>query len=171
MPHVQPLERDRAPAESRPILDAIEQSLGQSFNLFSTLAHQPDVLAGVTKINDGIENDLDPALRELAYLRASRLNGCDYCSHYHRKKAMAAGVTEAQVDAIESWRDSDAFDDDHKAVLAFAEELTKTADVADETVERVKAFTSDAAFVSLAATVGLAAFTNRVNHALGVELP
>lgn len=171
MPHVPPLARDDAPAAAQPTLQAIEKKTGQSLNIFSTLAHQPDVLEGVTKIDAGISNDLDPKLRELAYLGASTVNGCSYCSHYHEKKAASAGATNEQIESIAQWRDSDAFDDDEKAVLAYAEELTKTADVSDETVGRVKSFLGDTELVTLASTVALANFTNRVNHGLAIELP
>ncbi len=171
MPHVSPLALADAPADAKPILEAIEEKHGQSFNIFSTLAHQPSVLEGVTKIDQGIANDLDPKLRELAYLCASRVNECDYCAHYHSKKAVNEGASKEQVGEIANWRQSDLFDDDEKAVLAYAEELTKTADVSDETVGRVKSMLSDKALVSLAATVALANFTNRVNHGLGIELP
>lgn len=170
-PFVEPASRDDAPQDARPILDAIHEKFGKDLNIFSTLAHQPDVLLGLTKINDGISEDLDPKLRELAYLHASRLNDCDYCSHYHAAKARKVGVSDAQLDALAGWRDSDAFDDDTKAVLAYAEELTREADVSPDTAARVRSFLDDAQMVSLAGTVALANFTNRVNHGLGIQLP
>lgn len=171
MPHVLPLQTKNAPDGARETLQAIEDKFGQSLNIFSTLAHQPDVLVGVTKIDSGISEDLDPKLREIAYLHASRLNDCDYCGHYHHKKALGAGVSEAQVESLDGWRDSDAFDDHEKAVLDYAEQLTREADVDDEAVARVKGFLDDRQLVTLAATVALANFTNRVNHGLGIELP
>lgn len=41
---------------------------------------------------------------------------------------------------FDRFADSNAFDDQEKAVLAYAEESTRTGDVEGETVERVKAF-------------------------------
>jgi alkylhydroperoxidase family enzyme len=66
---------------------------------------------------------------------------------------------------------ANTFDDQEKAVLAFAEELTRTADVEPATVNRLKAFLSDQQLVTLAATVALANFTNRFNHDLDIGLP
>lgn len=171
MPHVPPLSIEDAPEKSRPILKAIEEKFGQSLNIFSTLAHQPDVLGGVTQINDGMQHDLPGKYRELAYFLASQINGCDYCSHYHRRAAKKEGVTDGQLAAITDYATSDAFDDHEKAVLRYAEELTKTSDVSGEAVGGVKAFLNDTQLVTLAAAVALANFTNRVNHGLGIELP
>lgn len=171
MPYVQPLKQADAPADSQPILKAIEKKFGKSLNLFSTLAHQPDVLGGTTQINDGIQKDLPAKLREFAYYKASSLNGCEYCSHYHRGAAKKAGATESQLASIDDYVGSDAFSDEEQAVLAYAEQLTKTATVEPTTVAKVKEFLNDTQLVALAATVALANFTNRINHGLDIELP
>lgn len=171
MAHVDPLSLDQAPEDSKPILEAIEKKFGQSLNIFNTMAHQPDVLGGVTQVNDGIRNDLPEKYRELAYFKASRINGCDYCSHYHKQAAKKAGISDAQLEAIADYADSTAFDDQEKAVLAYSEQLTKTASVDDATVQKVKGFLDDKQLVTLAATVALANFTNRFNHGLDIELP
>jgi len=171
MPYVKPLTLENAPEKSKPILKAIEEKFGQSFNLFSTLAHQPDVLGGVTQINEGMRNDLPAKFRELAYYKASDINQCDYCSHYHRQAAKKAGVSDAQLQAIGEFSGSDAFNEQEKAVLAYTEQLTKDAKVEDSIVEKLKAFLDDKQLVSLAAAVALANFTNRANHGLDIELP
>ncbi|TWT74077.1 carboxymuconolactone decarboxylase family protein [Allorhodopirellula solitaria] len=171
MPYVPPLKQDAAPEKSQPILKAVEEKFGQALNLFSTLAHQPDVLGGTTQINDGIQNDLPDVLREFAYYKASTVNDCKYCSHYHKGAAKKAGATPTQLSAIDDFADSDAFTDEEKAVLSYAEELTKTANVSPDTVARLKLYLDDTQLVTLAATVALANFTNRVNHGLDIELP
>ncbi len=169
MPYVKPLSIESAPDEAKSILKAIQEKFDQSLNIFNTLAHQPDVLGGVTQINDGIQKDLPDKLRELAYFISSQINQCAYCSHYHREAAIKAGVTEKQLADIASYSQSDAFDDQEKAVLAYAEQLTKTANVDKETVDKLSL--DEEQLVSLAATVALANFTNRVNHGLDIELP
>lgn len=171
MPYVQPLQTKDAPTDSQPILRAIEKKFGKSMNIFGTLAWQPDVLGGVTQINDGIHNDLPEKYRELAYFKSSQVNRCDYCSFYHRQAAAKAGVSEEQIAAIDRFADSDAFDDNEKAVLAYAEQLTKSAIVDKATVELLKQFLDDKQLVTLAATVALANFTNRFNHGLDIQLP
>jgi uncharacterized peroxidase-related enzyme len=171
MSHVKPLKTQNAPDASKPILKAIEKKFGQSLNIFNTLAYQPDALGGVTQINDGIHNDLPAKLRELAYFKSSHLNDCDYCSHYHKGAAKKAGVSDEQIGAIGSYAESDLFDDQEKAVLSYAEQLTQTAQVDKATVQQLKTFLDDTQLVTLAATVALANFTNRFNHGLDIQLP
>ncbi|MDA8743543.1 carboxymuconolactone decarboxylase family protein [Rubripirellula amarantea] len=170
MSYVDPLQLDEAPEDSKPLLKSIEKKFGRSLNLFSTLAHQPDVLGGVTQINDGLQNDLPAKFRELAYYKASQLNPCDYCSHYHRQAALKAGLSEEQLDSMNA--DAlDLFDEQERAVLQYADQLTQTANVDSNVVEKVKTFLDDRQLVTLAAAVALANFTNRVNHGLAIELP
>ena len=171
MPHVKPLKIADAPAKSQPILKAIEEKFGKSMNIFSTAAYQPDVLGGMTQINDGIRNDLPDKFREFAYFKSSQINRCDYCSHYHKQAAVKAGITAAQLEAIDSYLNSDAFDDQEKAVLSYAEQLTTQARVDTATVSKLKAFLNDKQLVSLAGAVALANFTNRFNHGLNIQLP
>jgi len=171
MPHVQPLKIADAPAKSQPILKAIEEKFGKSMNIFSTAAYQPDLLGGITQINDGIRNDLPDKFRELAYLKSSQMNKCEYCSHYHKQAAEKAGITASQLVAIDSYQSSDAFDDQEKAVLSYAEQLTMQARVATATVTKLKVFLNDKQLISLAGAVALANFTNRFNHGLDIQLP
>ncbi len=171
MPFVKPLATSDAPEKSQPILKAIEKKFGQSMNIFSTAAYQPDVLGGMTQINDGIRNDLPDKLRELAYFKSSQINACDYCSHYHKQAAKKSGVTDKQLAEIADFESSDAFDDQEKAVLTYAQQLTENASVEAATVKILKEFLNDKQLVSLAAAVALANFTNRFNHGLDIQLP
>jgi uncharacterized peroxidase-related enzyme len=171
MPHVNPLKTSDAPEQSQPILNAIEEKFGKSLNIFSTAAYQPDVLSGMTQLNDGIQNHLPDKFRELAYLKASKINRCEYCSTHHAKAAKKAGVTDNQLSKIDNFAEADAFDDQEKAVLSYADQLTKSATVDSDIVESLKTFLDDRQLVALAATVALANFTNRFNHGLDIQLP
>ncbi|MFG0268254.1 MAG: carboxymuconolactone decarboxylase family protein [Rhodopirellula sp. JB055] len=170
MAYAQPLSINEAPDEAKPILEAIEKKFGQSMNIFSTLAHQPDVLAGMTQINDGLENDLPAKYRELAYYKASQLNSCDYCSHYHRQAAKKAGLSDEQLDSM-NVSGGDLLDEKEQAVLKYAEQLTTKANVDASVVKELKLFLNEKQLVTLAAAVALANFTNRINHGLDIELP
>jgi uncharacterized peroxidase-related enzyme len=171
MPHVAPLKFDDAPAKSQPILKAIKEKFGSALNIFSTAAYQPDILGGMTQINEGIRNDLPDKLRELAYFKSSQVNKCEYCTHYHKQAAEKAGVSAEQFKAIDDFQNSNLFDDQEKAVLAYAQQLTQNASVEATTVKKLKEFLSDKQLVSLAGTVALANFTNRFNHGLDIQLP
>lgn len=171
MPHVRPLDISEAPDKSKPILEAIKDKFGQSLNIFNTAAYQPDILGGITQINDGIRNDLSAKFRELAYFKASQINHCGYCSHYHKQAAKKAGISEDQLTAIDKYQSSNIFDEQEKAVLAYSEQLTQHSQVENSVVESLKEFLNEKQLVSLAGAVALANFTNRFNHGLDIQLP
>ena len=80
-------------------------------------------------------------------------------------------MTETQIAAMDDFADSDHFNDQEKAVLKYAEQLTATANVDADVVATVKGFLTESQLVVLAGAVGLANFTSRFNHAFDVELP
>lgn len=81
-------------------------------------------------------------------------------------------MSEEQVEsAVNEQYNPNLFDEQEQAVISFATQLTNQVQVADETIEQLKSFLSDSQIVELAATVGLANFTNRVNEGLAIELP
>ncbi|WP_110947684.1 carboxymuconolactone decarboxylase family protein [Pseudomonas bohemica] len=67
---------------------------------------------------------LDNALLELIRLRASQLNGCAYCINMHANDARKAGETEARLQTLSVWEETEFFSDKEKVVLAWVESLT-----------------------------------------------
>jgi uncharacterized peroxidase-related enzyme len=171
MPYVEPLSDNQASEPTKHLFGAINNQFGMVPNIYRTMGHSPDVLDAVLQLSAAVQIDLPGKLRELAYLRASVTNGCKYCSHYHRMLARKAGVSDEQVRNIEQYDRSDAFNAQEKTVLLFTEQLTERADVDGSVATEVRKFLSESQYVTLVATIGLANFTNRFNHACGVELP
>ena len=83
MPRVQPLKDDQANPQARTLFDKIQGVFKMVPNIFRTMGHAPSVLEATLALNQAIQSDLDPKLRELAYLKTSQLNHCKYCQHYH----------------------------------------------------------------------------------------
>lgn len=171
MPHAEPLDKTNAPHEVHDLLTGIEEKFGHLPNIFGTMAHHPDLLTGVVSIDTSLQTSLPGRLRELAYFKASQINCCEYCSHYHAKAAIKTGLSADQLRATENYADSDLFSATEKAVLKYAEQLTVESRVSKETVDEVKKHIGDSELVALAATVALANFTNRFNHGLDIQLP
>jgi len=171
MQHLSPLSDDRASEPTKHLFGVIENQFGMVPNIYRTMGHAPDVLDAVLQLSTAIQEQLPGNLRELSYLRASVANGCEYCAHYHRMLAIKAGANERQADEIEQFERSDAFNEQEKTVLLFTEQLTTRADVDADVASAVREFLSESQYVTLVATIGLANFTNRFNHACGVELP
>jgi alkylhydroperoxidase family enzyme len=76
-----------------------------------------------------------------------------------------------QIQDLEQYEQSTAYGDLERAVLRFAEQWTRQGRVAGDVLDQLKQSLSPAQVVTLAATVGLANWTNRFNESFGVQLP
>ena len=78
MPTIQPVPDSEAGESARTAFDLIRSRVGAVPNMYRTLAHAPAVLDAVTAMGQAIRSGLDPKLRELAYLKTTRLTDCHY---------------------------------------------------------------------------------------------
>lgn len=171
MPRIQPLKDDQATPQARTLFEKIQGAFTMVPNIFRTLGHAPSVLEATLAFDQAIQSDLDPKLRELAYLKTSQVNHCGYCSHYHTAAASKVGLTEEQVRQLEAFETSSVYSDLEKLVLRFAEQWTRRGKVEEEVVSALSQKLSPSQLIVLAATVGLANWTNRFNETFDVQLP
>src|SRR6185369_1194278 len=71
---------------------------------------------------------LDQKTLDLIKIRSSQINGCAFCIDMHTIDARAHGETEQRIYALNAWREGPFFDDRERAVLEFAEAVTRVAD-------------------------------------------
>jgi AhpD family alkylhydroperoxidase len=67
---------------------------------------------------------LEPVLLELVRLRASLLNGCDYCTHLHTAELHKHNEPQSRIDALSDWQPTDAFTARERAALLWTDSLT-----------------------------------------------
>lgn len=171
MPRIKPLTDDQASPQARALFDKIQGAFKMVPNIFRTMAHAPDVLRATLTLDQAIQGDLDPKLRELAYLKTSQLNHCKYCLHYHTGAAKKVGIAEVQIEMLDDYEQSSAYNDLEKLVLRFADQWTQRGKVDTEVVSALSKSLSPSQLMILAATVGLANWTNRFNETFDVHLP
>ncbi len=78
MPNLAPLTDAQASEAAKSIFKNIHSKFGMVPNIFRTMGHAPEVLQGTLALNQSIQQNLDPKLRELAYLKTSQVNRCNY---------------------------------------------------------------------------------------------
>lgn len=107
---------------------------------------------------------LDPRIVELVRLRLANVHGCAFCNRSDRIAALAAGLSEAEVDGIGDYENG-PFDERQKAALALADVMVLTnlkGHVSRELYARLKASFTDAELVELgvimAVLAGMAKF-------------
>jgi len=80
-----------------------------------------------------------------------------------------SGATERQLLELADYRDSDAFSDDEKLALEYAEAMSATpAVIGDELFERLRARWDERQLVELTSAIALENYRARFNHAVGL---
>ncbi|GEP98392.1 carboxymuconolactone decarboxylase family protein [Chitinophaga cymbidii] len=92
-----------------------------------TYGEYPDgLMQAMRTVQAYIDNaGLDPRLLELMCTRVSQINGCAYCLDMHYKDAVAEGEDPLRLISLPAWRETSYYSPVERAVLAFAERLTR----------------------------------------------
>lgn len=108
---------------------------------------------------------LEKTLTDLAYLRASQINGCAYCIDAHTHDLLTAGATPEKLMLVSAWREAGAyFSERERAALAWAEIVTRVASthVEDADYEAALAVFGEKALADLTIAIGLINTYNRI---------
>lgn len=68
---------------------------------------------------------LSPVMLGLVYLRASVLNGCEFCTELHKAELRKHHEPESRIDAVLNAPESDAFTPHEQAALRWTDVMTK----------------------------------------------
>lgn len=134
------------------------------------LAHNRKVLTSTMRYQMATQrwNAVEPSLKHLATLAAAATVGCSWCLDFGYWVSHSERVDRSKLEAITSWRTSDAFTDLERRVIEYAEAMSMTpSGVTDEMVDGLREDLSDAAVVELTVAVGLENLYSRSNAALG----
>lgn len=140
-------------------------------NIFLALANTPSILDGfLTYANSIRASGLSPKLRELAILTVGHCTKSEYEIAHHHSHGLKAGISEAQLAAIPDFETSELFDDEERAVMAFAKDSTLNVDVEQRIWDRAAALLSEKEMVELAMNVAWYNSGVRIMGALKIEL-
>jgi 4-carboxymuconolactone decarboxylase len=175
---ITPVEPDRAPDVVKRIYDSLSKASpsGTVSPFMKMLGHKPDVLRAYNQLSAAVlaEGALSPRLKELAYLRASILNGCHYWTRAHTASGKRRGITDEQIAALKEpgGRSGAAFSEEERAVLRFTDLLTSwPGNMAQSDLDALGEHLSEEQIVELVFVVATANWTNRVNDGLQTPLP
>jgi len=156
----------------RPILALIRRRLGRVPEPVRLWARTPIAFIGFQLMLRALErkgSPLDGRLRALVRTRIAQLNHCHFCVDLNASHALERGVSEAQLDDLNRFRDSPLFSPEEKDALAYAEAITATAiDVDAELVRRLRQSLGDDGVIELAALCGHQNLSAKFNAALGI---
>jgi len=166
---ISPIAKEDAAPEVQPILDKLTHGFGKVPAFFGTMARVPEVLAAFMPFYAAVieHGAVERKYKELAYLKASLINGCEYCFRAHSSSGKKNGVTEDQIKALAFFHRSPMFDAKEKAVILYAERVTRGASaIRPQAIEELKQYFNEDQIVELTLATCLANFTNRFNDAL-----
>ena len=170
-PVVTPITKENAAPQIQPIFDKLTHVFGHMPGMYGIMARVPDALTNFMALYSAVINkgSVEAKYKELAYLKSALVNGCEYCFRAHSASARKHGVTEDQLKALNFFKRSQLFDAKEKAVILYAERVTRGASALRATaLQELKEYFNDDQIVELTLTVAIANFTNRFNDALSI---
>lgn len=162
---------DLAAPDIAPLAERIKAERGgKMLNLYRMLLHSPPVADGWRAFLTAIrqQGKLSGRLRELVIMRIAVVNGAEYEFRAHVPFALQEGLSDAQLEALRRG-DFSGFDDVERAVLQYADSMTRDVHVPDEVFAQVKPHFPEREMVELTATIAAYNLVSRFLEALQVD--
>ncbi|HXW70589.1 MAG TPA: carboxymuconolactone decarboxylase family protein [Methylocella sp.] len=118
----------------------------------------------MSNVEAWLAKSLDPKLLALVKMRASQINGCEYCLHMHSEEALQHGETVPRLTLLDAWRESALYTERERAALAWTESLTRIAEThaPDTDFNAVRRHFSDDELVALSIAIAMINAWNRL---------
>ncbi len=157
--------------ERRASAESIIAERGSLLDLYRILLHSPSIASGWLNYLNALrfKSSLSPVLRELVILRIAQLNKAAYEAHHHLPIALSVGVSQAKLDVLEEWAQASVFDDPERAVLDYADSMTRDVQVPADVFAAVRRHLGDTDIVELTATIATYNMVSRFLEALSIH--
>lgn len=146
-------------------------------NSFKLLAHSPNAMRWFYPFwaavhAEGFGSSVPLRLKELAIVKTSMINSCAYCVSHNLAFGRASGLREEQLEALQGdYLNSGVFDEREKAVIRWAEALTRMqAKRDDDAFQAMKLCFTDREIVEISLVAGLFNMYNRLQEAFHTDL-
>jgi AhpD family alkylhydroperoxidase len=130
-------------------------------------------LAKMRELEHYLNNEagLEASLLGLVRLRASLMNGCEYCIHVHTAELQKLNETAERIAELVDWRSSELYSKRERAALAWTEAVTNIQEghAADVVYEAVRAQFTDVETVNLTLAISTINAWNRIAISLGAH--
>jgi 4-carboxymuconolactone decarboxylase len=145
---------------------------GTLLKLYRALLHSPALAESWFQHNNAVRwrTQLGGRLREMVIIRIALLNRAQYIITQHVPKlALAEGLSEAECEALSDWRNSTLFNESDRAVLAYADAMTRDVTVPNQIYAAVRHHFDERQTVELTVLIGTYNMHSRVIQALQLE--
>jgi AhpD family alkylhydroperoxidase len=141
----------------------METIMSQRLNAFQVA---PEAYKAMLVLQDYVNNSaLEHSLMELVKIRASQINRCAYCLHMHVLDARKTGESEARINLLNAWEESELYTPRERAALRWTEELTRASErsPSDAAYEELREHFNEKDSVDLSFAIGAINTWNRIN--------
>jgi 4-carboxymuconolactone decarboxylase len=145
---------------------------GRLINIYRLMLHSPALADAWFELNQAVRygTEIDGQCRELAVIRVAILNKVEYVVNAHGPAyALKEGLTPAQVEALVDWSSSNLFTAKQRALLAYADAMTRDIDVPEAVFAEIRKHFSERQTVELSMLVGAYNMLTRFLRALKVD--
>ncbi|BAP32559.1 alkylhydroperoxidase [Chryseobacterium sp. StRB126] len=115
------------------------------------------------------KSGIDEKLIALAELRVSQINGCAYCCSYHAKELLNFGFEQDVVNRLPGWKHTNAFNDQQKLVLEWAEAVTFNNNEWQRIKGRLLQYFTEKEIVELTSSITLMSTLNKLRITLAEQ--
>ncbi len=168
-----PLTRDQVSGETQGIFDQLNEKYGLIPNAYGLMARAPEILKAYLPFRKAVvqQGVLEQKYKELVWLKASNVNGCQHWQRSHYASAKQSGLTGKQLKELPDYKHSKAYDEKEIAAINYADIVTRGASgVSEGVLEALGEYFSSDEIVEMTLMIGLANFNNRLNEALLVDM-
>jgi AhpD family alkylhydroperoxidase len=131
----------------------------------------PEGLAKMREIEHYLSTGtgLEASLLGMVRLRASLINGCEYCIHMHTDELRKLNETADRIAAVADWRGSNLYTKRELAALAWADAVTNIQEghAPDDVYNALREHFTDVETVNLTLAVTMINSWNRIAISLG----
>jgi len=163
------VDENTAPEKTREILGNTPRKL----NVARMMANASEaVFHNFSRLGNALltKGKLDSKLREIAILRTAKVSKSVYEWTQHVPIALAVGVSEDQLAAIENWEPAKSFSDLERLVLRFTDEVARGVKGTKATLAELQKHLGQGEIVELIMSIGFWGMVARVLETTEVDL-
>ena len=173
------LSDQEASGLAKEIFDSSNLLMGRSSNLLRILTkHSPYLArwfigfcAAVRQPNLGSTTDI--RLRNLATIKTSMVNACNYCATHTSTFGLLLGLEDSDIEALktDAYKTHPAFNERERAAIAWSEAMTDNTAARDEAVwKEMKRLFTEPEIVEISLNCAMFNMINRLNDSFWTEL-
>jgi len=126
-----------------------------------------ETIGNLYKAHNSIrKSGIDEKLIALVEVRISQINGCAYCCSYHAKELSDFGFEQDVINRLPGWKHTNAFTDQQKLVLEWAEAIIYSKDDWQNIKSKLIEQFTEREFVELTASITLMNTLNKLRITL-----